>query len=44
VAASKGLSRDGYRAVINTLPGAGQVVFHVHMHVIGGRSLGWPPG
>jgi histidine triad (HIT) family protein len=44
VAAAKGLSKDGYRSVINTMPGAGQVVFHVHMHVVGGRELGWPPG
>lgn len=44
VAAAKGLSQDGYRAVINTMRGAGQAVFHVHMHVIGGRELGWPPG
>jgi histidine triad (HIT) family protein len=44
VAEAKGLSRDGYRAVVNTMPGAGQVVFHVHMHVIGGRALRWPPG
>jgi len=44
VADAKGLSQDGYRSVINTMPGAGQVVFHVHMHVVGGRELGWPPG
>jgi histidine triad (HIT) family protein len=44
VAAAKGLVQDGYRSVINTMPGAGQVVLHVHMHVIGGRELDWPPG
>lgn len=38
-----GLS-DGYRAVINTGDNAGQTVFHIHAHVLGGRSLGWPPG
>jgi len=44
VAGKKNLSETGYRAVINTMSGAGQVVFHVHMHVLGGRDLGWPPG
>jgi histidine triad (HIT) family protein len=44
VAAKKGLSESGYRIVLNTMSGAGQVVFHVHMHVIGGRAFGWPPG
>jgi histidine triad (HIT) family protein len=44
VAAKKGLSEDGYRAVLNTMSGAGQAVFHMHMHVLGGRELRWPPG
>lgn len=35
---------DAYRLVFNTGEGAGQSVFHVHGHVIGGRDLGWPPG
>ena len=35
---------DGYRAVFNTGAGAGQTVFHAHLHVLGGRSLEWPPG
>lgn len=35
---------DGYRTVINNGAGAGQSVFHLHIHVLGGRSLGWPPG
>ena len=34
----------GYRLVVNTGPGAGQTVFHFHMHVIGGRMFEWPPG
>ena len=36
--------KDGYRTVINTGKGAGQSVFHLHVHVLGGRSLAWPPG
>ena len=35
---------EGYRTVINTGPGAGQSVLHVHLHLLGGRSLRWPPG
>lgn len=42
VAADEGL--DSYRLVFNTGPGAGQTVFHTHLHVLGGRSLQWPPG
>jgi histidine triad (HIT) family protein len=33
-----------YRLVVNNGPGAGQTVFHLHVHVLGGRPLGWPPG
>lgn len=44
VAAELGLSPAGYRLVINTHAGAGQSVFHVHVHVLGGRPLSWPPG
>lgn len=43
VAAQEGLT-EGYRLVFNTGAGAGQVVFHTHLHVIGGRPMGWPPG
>ena len=43
IAADEGLS-DGYRTVINTGVHAGQTVLHIHLHLIGGRSLGWPPG
>lgn len=35
---------DGYRLVINCNPGAGQSVYHVHMHLLGGRAMKWPPG
>jgi histidine triad (HIT) family protein len=35
---------DDYRLVFNTGPGAGQSVFHVHLHLLGGRALTWPPG
>ena len=44
VANQEGLSESGYRTVINTGAGAGQSVFHLHLHVIGGRALTWPPG
>jgi len=44
VAAAEGVSEDGYRVVFNTGVQAGQTVPHVHAHVLGGRSLGWPPG
>ena len=35
---------DGYRTVLNVGPGAGQSVFHLHVHLLGGRPLAWPPG
>ena len=35
---------DGYRLVMNCGKGAGQTVFHIHMHLLGGRDLNWPPG
>lgn len=44
VAAQENLNESGYRTVINTGSGAGQSVFHLHLHVLGGRPLGWPPG
>jgi histidine triad (HIT) family protein len=44
VALDEGISEDGYRVVINTNAGAGQSVFHIHAHVLGGRRMGWPPG
>ena len=44
VARQEGLSEGGYRTVVNTGAGAGQSVFHIHLHVLGGRALAWPPG
>jgi len=44
VAAAEGITADGYRVVFNTGPRAGQTVFHVHAHVLGGRDMTWPPG
>ncbi|HJR08732.1 MAG TPA: histidine triad nucleotide-binding protein [Pyrinomonadaceae bacterium] len=44
VANEQGLSESGYRTIINTGAGAGQSVFHLHVHVVGGRKLSWPPG
>ena len=44
VAADEGLSDGGYRVVVNTGPDAQQSVPHLHVHVIGGRRMGWPPG
>lgn len=38
------LHDDGYRLVVNNGEGAGQTVFHIHVHVLGGRGMGWPPG
>src|SRR5688500_7763670 len=43
VAEQDGLG-EGYRLVFNTGPAAHQTVFHAHLHVLGGRSMGWPPG
>ena len=44
VAHAEGLAERGYRTVINTNADAGQTVFHIHLHLIGGRRMGWPPG
>ncbi|MFB3908925.1 MAG: histidine triad nucleotide-binding protein [Candidatus Eisenbacteria bacterium] len=39
-----GLSEDGYRVVVNCREKAGQSVFHIHFHLLGGRPMRWPPG
>ncbi len=44
IAADAGIAEKGYRTVINTNAHAGQTVSHVHIHIIGGRALSWPPG
>jgi histidine triad (HIT) family protein len=44
VAVAEGISSSGYRVVFNTGPDGGQEVSHAHAHVLGGRSLTWPPG
>ncbi len=44
IAAQKGIAEPGYRAVMNCNAGAGQTVFHVHLHLLGGRQFTWPPG
>jgi histidine triad (HIT) family protein len=44
IAAERGIAAGGYRTVFNTNRDAGQTVFHIHLHLIGGRTLAWPPG
>ena len=44
IARERGVSEGGYRTVFNTNADAGQSVFHIHLHVLGGRGLAWPPG
>jgi histidine triad (HIT) family protein len=44
VAAEQGISEQGYRLVVNVGPDAGQSVAHLHLHLLGGRRLEWPPG
>lgn len=44
IAAQEGVSDDGYRMVVNCNEKAGQTVFHIHMHLLAGRSMSWPPG
>ena len=44
LARTKGIATSGYRVVTNTGAHAGQTVFHLHVHVLGGRSMAWPPG
>jgi histidine triad (HIT) family protein len=44
VAREAGIAERGYRTVVNCNAAAGQTVFHLHLHVLGGRPLQWPPG
>lgn len=44
IAKNMNIASVGYRTVINCNAGAGQTVFHIHMHLLGGRSMSWPPG
>lgn len=44
IADQRKIDRDGYRLVFNKGPQAGQTVYHLHMHLLGGRAMGWPPG
>jgi histidine triad (HIT) family protein len=44
ISVNENLNKNGYRWVINTGKDGGQTVFHIHLHLLGGRSLQWPPG
>ncbi len=44
VAAKEGIAEDGYRLIFNCNAHGGQTVFHIHMHLVGGRQMTWPPG
>lgn len=44
LARAEGIAEDGYRAVLNVGADGGQTVHHLHLHLLGGRGLGWPPG
>jgi len=44
IAAGEGISDDGYRLVMNCNRAGGQEVFHIHLHLMGGRNFSWPPG
>jgi len=44
IAEDQGLNESGFRVISNYGPDAGQAVFHLHFHLLGGRKLGWPPG
>jgi len=44
IAKERGLSAGGYRTVFNTNRDAGQTIFHIHLHLLGGRVMTWPPG
>jgi histidine triad (HIT) family protein len=44
IAQARGIAAGGFRTVFNTNRDAGQTVFHIHLHLLGGRSMAWPPG
>lgn len=44
IAKEKGIDKQGFRLVMNTNAAAGQTVFHIHLHLLGGRQMHWPPG
>jgi histidine triad (HIT) family protein len=44
LARERGFAEEGYRIALNTNPAAGQSVYHLHFHLLGGRSFSWPPG
>ncbi len=44
IAEEKGISKNGYRTIFNTNDYGGQTVYHLHLHLIGGRKMTWPPG
>lgn len=44
IAKDKGIDKKGFRLVMNTNADAGQTVFHIHLHILGGRVMHWPPG
>lgn len=44
LARQEGIAEDGFRVVVNINEDGGQTVYHLHMHVLGGRRMGWPPG
>jgi histidine triad (HIT) family protein len=44
IATSKGIADRGFRLVMNCNPESGQTIFHIHLHILGGRRMHWPPG
>jgi histidine triad (HIT) family protein len=44
LARDNGIAKDGFRVVVNCGPNAGQSVYHIHFHLLGGRAFSWPPG
>jgi histidine triad (HIT) family protein len=44
LASREGIAEDGYRLVMNCNRAGGQAVYHIHLHLLGGRQMGWPPG